>query len=963
MAQPEFITGTRPENKGLDFEYLKSEGIRHIQALTGAFWTDYNAHDPGVTILEQLCYALTDLSYRIDFDIQDLLFGRERTETAFHLPQLILPSNALTLIDYRKLMLDSIPDLKNIWLTPTQSHENSLGGLYHIFLDVDERLPSKRKENLVQEVRHTFCQNRNLSEDVEAIQLLEPVYISVYAQIEVDKVEEIEHILAEIFFQIQEYLNPEVHFYSLDELLKAGYPLQEIYEGPVLKHGFIKQEDLLPKLEKVVISELIKIIMQVTEVISVKNLYLKVEEEIYDNQFVIARHQIPRLVFNHPANEKDFTVSFYKGNIHYDEVDLVRFRRKLNELQSANKRIYRPNEDMIEISRGRQINLEEYYSIQNQFPLIYGISEYGLNESATPERKAQAKQLKGYLMVFEQTMANYLAQLAHVKDLFSLKAQVKQTYFSQKLDQVPEAHTLYIRDKETKIRDVQLGETEITQDYERGLEQLIRMQDDFTERRNRFLDFLLAIHGEVYWQYSISQKNYYFDEEAFGAFLVENKTRFLQNLPEINKNKAKAFNYLEANHAKGNIAGLEAKINILLGLNATYDQEEGRIFRRKPIFETFEARDIKVIREEGTHEALAEWWKATDPEHYGLDRAQIENHWDWIDEADLSDLNNEKPIAENLLSKTVIYRQKLISTEFLKHALYLENYRLGSLTTDSSHYFLLFQHPEQGRYYYVAEFTGFENALRGTQAFIHLVRDLNMQSEGFYQMEHILLRPDVRDQKFGFYLRDETGHNFLKSTRRYTFAERLQVVQALKATIFQYENYSVERRGDGDFEIRFLAEEESIELRSLRAYESVQEIHEKMDRVYAFLSDQDEVRAYDEKFALYVQNSDEDRQVPEEFFAYQLTTVLPDWTARFQNAEFRLVVEELIHENKPAHVHSSTLWLDIQEMKRFESLYDDWASEKQKNGLHNKERLERLCNHFIQFLLQLYQKHQPERFS
>ncbi|MEM6726783.1 MAG: hypothetical protein AAF598_22285, partial [Bacteroidota bacterium] len=53
--------------KGQDYAFLRAEGIRLAQQLSGKIWTDYNHHDPGVTLLEQLCYALTDLGYRTDF--------------------------------------------------------------------------------------------------------------------------------------------------------------------------------------------------------------------------------------------------------------------------------------------------------------------------------------------------------------------------------------------------------------------------------------------------------------------------------------------------------------------------------------------------------------------------------------------------------------------------------------------------------------------------------------------------------------------------------------------------------------------------------------------------------------------------------------------------------------------------------------------------------------------------------
>ena len=67
------ISRQAPALRSMDFNFLKEEGIRRIQELSGKIWTDYNVHDPGVMLLEVLCYALTDLGYRTSFDIKDLL--------------------------------------------------------------------------------------------------------------------------------------------------------------------------------------------------------------------------------------------------------------------------------------------------------------------------------------------------------------------------------------------------------------------------------------------------------------------------------------------------------------------------------------------------------------------------------------------------------------------------------------------------------------------------------------------------------------------------------------------------------------------------------------------------------------------------------------------------------------------------------------------------------------------------
>ena len=97
---------------------LKEEGLRHIQEYAGQVWTDHNLHDPGIIILEQLCYALADLNYRTGFEVPDLL---ERPAALKNQPlfsaRSILHSRPTTAVDYRKLLLD-VPGVRNAWLVP-----------------------------------------------------------------------------------------------------------------------------------------------------------------------------------------------------------------------------------------------------------------------------------------------------------------------------------------------------------------------------------------------------------------------------------------------------------------------------------------------------------------------------------------------------------------------------------------------------------------------------------------------------------------------------------------------------------------------------------------------------------------------------------------------------------------------------------------------------------------------------
>src|SRR5689334_21589811 len=50
------------ETESQNYALLRKYGIDYITALGSQFWTDYNIHDPGITWLEALCYALTEIA-------------------------------------------------------------------------------------------------------------------------------------------------------------------------------------------------------------------------------------------------------------------------------------------------------------------------------------------------------------------------------------------------------------------------------------------------------------------------------------------------------------------------------------------------------------------------------------------------------------------------------------------------------------------------------------------------------------------------------------------------------------------------------------------------------------------------------------------------------------------------------------------------------------------------------------
>src|ERR1044071_2790443 len=104
----------------LDYAFLKQIGIEYIQSMGGNLWTDFNEHDPGVTMLEMLSYAITDLGNRVNMPIEDLIAQENATDPyqdQFYSARDILTSRPVTALDYRKLFID-VDCVRNCWLVP-----------------------------------------------------------------------------------------------------------------------------------------------------------------------------------------------------------------------------------------------------------------------------------------------------------------------------------------------------------------------------------------------------------------------------------------------------------------------------------------------------------------------------------------------------------------------------------------------------------------------------------------------------------------------------------------------------------------------------------------------------------------------------------------------------------------------------------------------------------------------------
>ena len=428
----------------------------------------------------------------------------------------------------------------------------------------------KKADNIIKTTNKKLHDHRNLCEDFCSVKAIETDDIGVCADIEVDASADIEAVLAEVYYLIDQYFSPDIKFYSLQQLMNEKMPVDEIFDGPPLENGFIKNDELeKTNLKKALyVSDVINLITEVPGIVAIRNFVftkynddgLLIKSEPWEMGVTPGRQ--PRLYLE----ASKFLV--FKNGLPFlpDTLELA------DTLQVIKGRYAQPKfsvaDNDLPVPQGNWFDLDNYYPLQYSLPLTYGVSYEGLPPNATEQRRAQAKQLKAYLLFYEQLLINYLAQLSHVKDLFSVDKTVMigaetiplPTYFSGFLDgddirNIAEIYTYDINDANEK------------EQLEKELRELLETEEVWLDRRNRFLDHILARFAEQFNDYALMLYSYFNDKEIADSTLINDKIEFIKAIPEMTSNRARSFNY--KNHdevcTEDNIAGLKKRIERMLG--------------------------------------------------------------------------------------------------------------------------------------------------------------------------------------------------------------------------------------------------------------------------------------------------------------------------------------------------------------------------------------------------------------
>lgn len=421
------------------YDRLQAQALEWVQQMSGKIWTDYNPHDPGVTTLDILNYALLEMDYRMNFPLEDYLSSRENqfhpTRYGLFSPAEVFAMNPVTPEDYRNLIMDRLDTVEDVQLSVHRPvYGEDCLGWYDIRVElspyVDADSLEEEKERVYQAIYALYHSHRNLGENLYGITFVERSKLRLAGMIDIDGSTTPEDLLVAIYAEAQALFAPGAH----------------------------------PEAGTVPVYLLYKAVKRLPGVTVIRSLdFQGIEQQKGPYTLAIAEAEDLKIQLFHSgkpvkANPNQVLRRLHaRSNIRH----VIRTKKKKEKTEPVLP------------ARFHQM---AYYSVQNDFPACYGTHIKELALHASEKRRVQLRQFKAYLLIFDLFLAKGLEEINQLPGWLALNDQIAPDSDPQ-LDAPELLWELFI--------DEHLTSRERTETL-----------DSRQENKHRLLDTLDKIYGE-----------------------------------------------------------------------------------------------------------------------------------------------------------------------------------------------------------------------------------------------------------------------------------------------------------------------------------------------------------------------------------------------------------------------------------------------------------------------------------
>ncbi len=576
MSVPATLPRKPSSSTALDYHQLRRLGIAFLQRVASGVWTDYNVHDPGVTLLETAVYGTTDAAYRASFP-DEVLFNRSRLEPG---PAWVTAPGAfgqtpVTANDFRRLFLDRCPELRQVWVEPApitgllRADTNAtppiivvnagaglpltLRGTWNIRLLFHTEIQDAGKKPVFDRIVGLFHKHRPLGGDLAAVLETPTSPVTICAEIRLQSEAHVEATHAAIVQALRQFLNPTVQRHTLEQLRARGLPPEDIYSGPPLAHGFILEEELEATASRATLrtSDLLRVIQGVKGVDSVGRFQLAatpqggIDARAVDWELTLPPGHEPKLDF------EEARFLFLKGPLPFRS-DATKAKAALTALEAATRQAAEITCGAWPIPTGQDPGrLDDFTTLQDILPAVYGVGLRNFDPQAPGKKLGQARQLQSYLLILDQMLANLTAQIEHVSTLLSAQHTGKRSLHSVRVADLPAVEAL------------------LPKDYDTYLGEVMRQTDtDWIQRRTRVVDHLLARWGESFVGSILARAGGLADEEILDA-----RRQFLSQVAALGERRGCACEIQDP----VSVSTLEQRLGHLLGFHTAAAAGDGLV--------------------------------------------------------------------------------------------------------------------------------------------------------------------------------------------------------------------------------------------------------------------------------------------------------------------------------------------------------------------------------------------------
>lgn len=676
------------------YEELQKNTLEQLQRLSGGVWTDYNPHDPGVTVADIANYALTELSYKLGFDLEGYLAdegGSYPTDRyGMFSPEDIYQTSPVTESDWRCLLLAHFPMLDNARMETDDEQ-----GICHFRLRLSPFFPYL---DIVERVRCFFHRHRNLCENVGEITIDEPKKLLLKADFEIKPGYDPTDVLVKIYYTCMQYLAGSVKISKYDAT--EGVAFEDWFDGPVgeVRVTIPKQTDTE--------TELYWMLTKIEGVQNFKSCFFYEDspggicEQNLRNDFKDG------YMLDVPVDFRDVNVRMYHRKV---DINMELFKEKLRTLyftKSTSRLRFRLQRRMSDSScdadepqKHNIVRNAGYHDVYGHWPMekdlprCYKTEEKDFTKGMSDADKGAARNFGNYLRLFDLIIERGLHELGEVKGLLSLVEG--SANLSRSLILPPEI--IAMQKENDRWRDI-------------------------TALKTKYLDYIDGLYGidsNLEWMQEFGDYGETVDDG------ILRRMKFLRAMPILVRDRFRSFDITQE-RGEANISVVKRYLSLLMNMNGNERISVGNILPSHNLILLDEREGEKPLRDRLN--AMLIDGKISDAANV----IPVEP------DAPPADDDEKLMRYETLRQVLPIFNINWISGGLFRGGIDLENYKLVKLERE---YLLVFRNKEENEWMNLGrsddkeKLRGWANTLR------RYLQELNRQCETIYIIENNLLKP------------------------------------------------------------------------------------------------------------------------------------------------------------------------------------------------------------------------------